>query len=231
MNKILIVEDDRKLAALTAEFLQQHAFEVSTLARGDTVLPWLDKHPVDLVILDLMLPGRDGFEICKDIRRQNDLPILMLTARSDNIDQIIGLENGADDYVIKPVEPRLLLARIKALLRRNHKESREQRDVIELAQLVIRRSTRSAELGGSELGLTSSEFELLWLLCEHAGEVVSRDDILLHLRGIDFDGFDRSADVIISRLRRKLGELGEHAHRIKTVWSRGYLLTTQAEQH
>ncbi|MBE9608177.1 response regulator transcription factor [Chitinilyticum piscinae] len=229
MNKILIVEDDRKLAALTAEFLQQHAFDVSTLARGDAVLPWLDKHAVDLVILDLMLPGRDGFEVCKDIRRQHDLPILMLTARGDSIDQIIGLENGADDYVVKPVEPRLLLARVKALLRRNHKESREQRDLITLGALQIRRSTRTALLAGREMTLTSSEFELLWLLCERAGEVVSRDEILLHLRGIDFDGFDRSADVIISRLRRKLGEQQDHPHRIKTVWAKGYQLTAAGD--
>ncbi|WP_028453946.1 response regulator transcription factor [Chitinilyticum litopenaei] len=229
MNRILIVEDDRKLAALTAEFLLQHAFAVSTLARGDVVQGWLEKNPVDLVILDLMLPGRDGFDVCKQIRRDSDVPILMLTARGDSIDQIVGLENGADDYVVKPVEPRLLLARIKALLRRNHKENREQRDVIALAQLNIQRSTRSASIGATALNLTSSEFELLWLLCERAGEVVSRDDILLHLRGIDFDGFDRSADVTISRLRRKLGDAACPAHRIKTVWSKGYLLTTAVE--
>ena len=134
MAKILLVEDDVKLSALIQEYLQQNSYQVVCLYRGDEVLPYLTKNTADLIVLDLMLPGIDGFEVCKQLRASQEMPVLMLTARGDDIDQVIGLELGADDYVVKPVEPRVLLARIKALLRRNNKVSSE---LITLGNLII----------------------------------------------------------------------------------------------
>ncbi|MDN3576224.1 response regulator transcription factor [Chitinimonas viridis] len=227
MARILYVEDDIKLSALIRDYLSLHGFEVYCLHRGDQVLPWLARQQADLLLLDLMLPGLDGLEVCRQLRAQQTLPILMLTARGNDIDHVLGLELGADDYIIKPVEPRVLVARIKAVLRRQAGAGSE---VLRLGQLNLDRVARRATLGQLELELTSSEFELLYLLTSKAGTVLSRDDIINHLRGIDFDGHDRSADVLVSRLRRKLGDDPREPRCIKTVWNRGYLLLPPEEQ-
>jgi two-component system OmpR family response regulator/two-component system response regulator RstA len=230
-TRILLVEDDERLADLTAEYLRKNDFEVAIEARGDSAeVRILDDDP-ELVILDVMLPGKDGFEVCRAVREKYKGVILMLTARDEDLDQILGLELGADDYIAKPVQPRLLLARIKALLRRAPgvaaDESAEADAAAELAfgSFRISQATRSAHLGDEAIDLTTAEFDLLWLLAQHAGSILSRDDLLQELRGIGFDGLDRSIDARISRLRRKLGDDPENPTRIKTVRSKGYLFS------
>lgn len=231
-TRILLVEDDGRLADLTAEYLRKNDFEVTIEPRGDTAESRiLDENP-ELVILDVMLPGKDGFEVCRSVRERYNGVILMLTARDEDLDQILGLELGADDYLAKPVQPRLLLARIKALLRRfpgalPTEGSPESGEAAQLAFgfFSISQATRSATLGNDAIDLTTAEFDLLWLLARHAGTILSRDDLLLQLRGIGFDGLDRSIDARISRLRRKLGDDPENPTRIKTVRGKGYLFS------
>ncbi len=232
-TRILLVEDDERLAKLTAEYLHKNDFEVLVEANGNKAeTRILDERP-DMVILDIMLPGKDGFEICRAVRAQYRGVILMLTARDEDFDQILGLELGADDYITKPVQPRLLLARIKALLRRAPgnpvvaDESAEPSEPAELSfgRFRISQATRSTQLGDDGIDLTTAEFDLLWLLARHAGSILSRDDLLQELRGIGFDGLDRSIDARISRLRRKLGDDPENPTRIKTVRGKGYLFS------
>lgn len=228
---ILLIEDDARLAGLTAEYLRKNDFEVAIEARGDAAEARILGDRPDLVILDVMLPGKDGFEVCRAVRPHYTGVILMLTARDEDFDQILGLELGADDYIAKPVQPRLLLARIKALLRRAPGASggagSESGELTELAfgSFHISQATRSAQLGTEPIDLTTAEFDLLWLLALHAGSILSRDDLLQKLRGIGFDGLDRSIDARISRLRKKLGDDPENPTRIKTVRAKGYLFS------
>ena len=229
-TRILLVEDDERLAKLTAEYLRKNEFEVTIEGRGDTAEARILKEDPDLVILDVMLPGKDGFEVCRAVRQQYKGVILMLTARDEDLDQILGLELGADDYIAKPVQPRLLLARIKALLRRapgsgESGPSADETDELEFDNFRISQATRNAHLGEDIIDLTTAEFDLLWLLARHAGNILSRDDLLQELRGIGFDGLDRSIDARISRLRRKLGDDPENPTRIKTVRGKGYLFS------
>ncbi|MEM9440890.1 MAG: winged helix-turn-helix domain-containing protein, partial [Pseudomonadota bacterium] len=206
-------------------------------SRGDAAPEHILERQPALVILDLMLPGRDGLDVCRDVRPFYSGPILMLTARDDDVDQVVGLELGADDYVNKPVEPRVLLARIRALLRR-----RSAVDVVErrteitpdtinelsFGALTISLARREVMLDDDLVDLTTNEFELLWLLASHAGTILSRDETLSSLRGIGYDGLDRSVDNCISKLRRKLGDSRTNPTRIKTVRSKGYLFVADA---
>ena len=224
-TRILLVEDDERLAKLTAEYLRKNEFEVTIEGRGDTAEARILKEDPDLVILDVMLPGKDGFEVCRAVRQQYKGVILMLTARDEDLDQILGLELGADDYIAKPVQPRLLLARIKALLRRapgsgESGPSADETDELEFGNFRISQATRNAHLGEDIIDLTTAEFDLLWLLARHAGNILSRDDLLQELRGIGFDGLDRSIDARISRLRRKLGD--DPTRYVTTVRGVGY---------
>ena len=231
-TRILLVEDDDRLAKLTAEYLTKNDFDVDIEARGDTAETRILSDDPDLVILDIMLPGKDGFEVCRGIRAQYKGVILMLTARDEDLDQILGLELGADDYLAKPVQPRLLLARIKALLRHapaattgDATSPAGESDELSFGNFHISQATRSTHLGDESIDLTTAEFDLLWLLASHAGNILSRDDLLQKLRGIGFDGLDRSIDARISRLRRKLGDDPENPTRIKTVRGKGYLFS------
>ncbi len=230
--RILLVEDDSRLAALTQEYLQQQAMRVSIEHRGDRACQRIVSECPDLVVLDLMLPGLDGLEVCKAVRSQYSGPILMLTARDEDIDQVVGLEIGADDYVTKPVQPRLLLARIRALLRRfdgaADRVPYSAENEVRIGCFRMSMAAREAWLNDIPLALTTNEFELLWLLASHAGEVLSRDAILNQLRGIGFDGFDRSVDIRVSRLRKKLGDDTQRPFRIKTVRGKGYLFAKEA---
>ncbi len=227
MTRILLVEDDERLAGLTAEYLSRNDLQVSIEPRGDTAESRILAEQPDLVILDVMLPGKDGFEVCRAIRPHYRGVILMLTARDEDFDQILGLELGADDYIAKPVQPRVLLARIKALLRRLPAASEHDTasDQLVFGNFRISQSTRTASLGTQAIDLTTAEFDLLWLLASHAGNVLSRDDLLQELRGIGFDGLDRSIDARISRLRKKLNDDPENPTRIKTVRGKGYLFS------
>lgn len=235
--RILLVEDDERLAELTAEYLRKNDFEVAIETRGDAAEARILNERPDLVILDVMLPGKDGLDVCLAVRSSYAGIILMLTARDEDFDQILGLELGADDYIAKPVQPRLLLARIKALLRRspgasgaNHPSASASTEPSELSELSfgsfrISQATRTTHLGAEVIDLTTAEFDLLWLLARHAGSVLSRDDLLQELRGIGFDGLDRSIDARISRVRKKLGDDPENPTRIKTVRGKGYLFS------
>jgi two-component system response regulator RstA len=219
---LLLVEDDIRLARLVQEYMEQHAFTVKVERRGDTAVQRIIDDQPDLVILDLMLPGLDGMDVCRQVRSQYRNPILMLTARDEDIDQVLGLELGADDYVIKPVKPRVLLARIQNLLKRFNPEP-ETRTSFTIGELHISSKTREATLGGKPLSLSSQEFELLYLLASNAGTILSRDDILSTLSGIEYDGLDRSVDIRIARLRKLLMDDPANPRFIKTVRSVGYL--------
>src|SRR6185312_13352962 len=188
----------------------------------------VERDPPDLVILDLGLPGEDGTTICRQLRPDYTNPILILTARNSDIDHVLGLELGADDYVIKPVEPRVLLARIGALLRRSHAPGPAARKVLQFGGLTINVTSRAVHLDGHAILLSGNEFDLLVHLASHAGEIQSRETLFKDLFKREYDGTDRLLDMRISRLRRKLGDEAETAERIKTVWGQGYLFVPDA---
>jgi two-component system OmpR family response regulator/two-component system response regulator RstA len=226
MARILLVEDDLSLQQLTKDYLVQNGCTVDVLSDGLAVMPFLESNNIDLIILDVMLPGKDGFSVCREVRDKYAVPILMLTAKGEDFDQVIGLELGADDYVIKPVEPRVLLARVNALLRRQQSEKKS--DDVQFGKLVIDRNSRQVKLANEEIVLTSHEFELLWLLANSAGDVLSRDYVHEKMIGRQYDGLDRTVDVRVSRLRKKLGDNTDKPYRIKTVWGQGYLFVADA---
>ena len=227
MTKILLVEDDTALAELIASYLNHFNFDVSVVHRGDQALERARAIGPELVILDLMLPGLDGLHVCRQLRDEAPgLPIIMLTARDKNEDQILGLETGADDYVAKPCEPRVLLARIRTLLRRSTPaEPRHDSRRIVIGQLVIDLSERHVQWRKQTVELSSGEYNLLLVLVKNVGEVLSREQLIQELRGIEFNGVDRSVDVAISKLRRKFEDNPGDPRKIKTVWGRGYLLS------
>ncbi|MBE0505202.1 MAG: response regulator [Marinospirillum sp.] len=230
---ILIVEDDARLATLTREYLEGNGFQISIEGDGARAVERIDRENPDLIILDVMLPGEDGLSICRKVKMEKDIPILMLTARTDDMDQVVGLEMGADDYVAKPVRPRVLLARVRALLRRSEVQpvtadsNEPQSSRLEFGDLVIDSAMREAWLKGESIDLTSAEFDLLWLLASSAGRVLTREEIFTALRGIEYDGQDRSIDVRVSRIRPKVGDDPMHPRRIKTVRSKGYLFVKE----
>ena len=228
LPKILIVEDDERLARLTQEYLIRNGLEVGVEPHGNRAIRRIIAEQPDMVVLDVMLPGADGLTICREVRPHYHQPILMLTARTEDMDQVLGLEMGADDYVAKPVQPRVLLARIRALLRRTDKTPEDEvAQRIEFDDLVIDNGGRSVTLNGELVDFTSAEYDLLWLLASNAGRILSREDIFERLRGIEYDGQDRSIDVRISRIRPKIGDDPENPKRIKTVRSKGYLFVKE----
>lgn len=227
--RILIVEDNERLATLTQDYLRKNGLEVAIETDGSVAIERIVNEQPDLVVLDVMLPGADGLTVCREVRPQYHQPILMLTARTDDMDQVLGLEMGADDYVAKPVQPRVLLARIRALLRRSDVvPSDDVPNRLEFGNLVIDNGGRSVTLDDELVDFTSAEYDLLWLLASNAGKILSREDIFERLRGIEYDGQDRSIDVRISRIRPKIGDDPENPKRIKTVRSKGYLFVKES---
>jgi DNA-binding response OmpR family regulator len=225
---ILLVEDDLRLAELVSRYLEGNGMNVAIVSRGDEVIAQVERDQPDLVILDLGLPGEDGMTICRQLRPDYSNPILILTARNSDIDHVLGLELGADDYVIKPVEPRVLLARIGALLRRSRSQSSPARKLLQFGRLTINIASRAVHLEGQAVALSGNEFDLLVHLAAHAGEIQSRETLFKDLFHREYDGIDRMLDIRISRLRRKLGDEAETAERIKTVWGQGYLFVPDA---
>lgn len=219
---IVLVEDDLRLAELVRSYLESNGFRVAVEHHGNGVVAQVQRERADLVILDLGLPGRDGFSICRELRTFSQVPILILTARDSDIDHVVGLELGADDYVIKPVEPRVLVARIHALLRRSKSTSSGENSTLCFGALSINTASRSVTLGGQAVALSSNEFDLLLFLAARAGEIQSRETLYQKLYGREYNGLDRTLDVRISHLRRKLGDTDE-AEKIKTIWGHGYL--------
>jgi two-component system OmpR family response regulator len=225
---ILLVEDDLRLSELVSRYLQNNGFHVTVVHNGDAVLDQVQREHPDLVILDIGLPGKDGFSICRQLRLTYSEPILILTAREHDIDHVLGLELGADDYVIKPVEPRVLMARINALIRRSRSPRRVESRKLRFGALLINTGSRLVSLNDNLMTLSSNEFDLLVHLATHAGEVQSREVLYRELLGREYDGIDRILDVRISHLRRKLGDEADNPARIKTVWGQGYLFVPDA---
>lgn len=228
MKHILLVEDDLRLASLIEQFLIKNQFKVSVLHSGKKACEYILKYQPDLVLLDVMLPELDGFSICREIRGKFTNPILFLTAKDSDFDHVLGLEIGADDYIIKPVEPHVLLARINMVLRRVKNYKKEHVDEIHIGLLDVFKKSRQVFLKDERIELTTHEFELLWLLASKAGDVQSREVIHRKMLGREYDGFDRSVDVRISRLRKKLGDNTESPFKIITVWGKGYLFSNTA---
>jgi len=229
LPRVLIVEDDDRLASLTQEYLIRNGLEVGVESDGNRAIRRIIEDQPDMVVLDLMLPGADGLSVCREVRAQGfQQPILMLTARTEDMDQVLGLEMGADDYVAKPVQPRVLLARIRALMRRSDKTMEDLPQRLDFGELIIDNGARAVILNGTTVEFTSAEYDLLWLLASNAGRILSREDIFERLRGIEYDGQDRSIDVRISRIRPKIGDDPENPRRIKTVRSKGYLFVKES---
>jgi DNA-binding response OmpR family regulator len=223
-KQILIIDDDQKLNELLKSYLAKFEMKVEAASHPDEGLTLMRRVKPDLIILDVMLPGKDGFEVCKIIRKESKTPIIMLTARGEVTDKVVGLEIGADDYLSKPFEPRELVARIQSVLRRQSPQS-PRMELVKSGDLTVDLVKRTATLKRKALNLTTSEFEVLAFFLANPGAVMNRDQILEHLRGIESDAFNRSVDIAISRLRRKLGEKAEKPKFFKTVWGSGYLFT------
>jgi len=227
-KRILLVDDDEKLRRLIKEYLEGYEFQVLTLADGEAVMKSIRKESPEIVILDIMLPKKDGLEVLKEIRAASNVPVIMLTAKGEEADRVVGLELGADDYLPKPFSPRELLARIKAVLRRLEQgmkptdgESEGLR--LEEGNLVLDKARQTLLVEGKEIALSSTEYRVLKVLMENPNRVLSRDQIMTMAQGKDFMAFDRSIDVHISKLRAKLESDPRSPKRIKTIWGSGYM--------
>ena len=221
MTKVLIIDDDRKHNELLQAYFKRFGINLIAALEAEDGMRKLNREDPDLLLLDVMLPGKDGFEICREVRKSNSIPIIMLTARGDVIDRVSGLELGADDYIPKPFEPRELVARVQAILRRSDAAGTVG-STLEFEGMTIDTETRNVQVDGKPVDLTSMEFELLLILARRHGRKMSRDDILSELRGIDAAILTRSVDIMISRLRGKLGDSVKPPRFIQTIWGRGY---------
>jgi two-component system phosphate regulon response regulator OmpR len=227
-KKVLIVDDDSKLRKLLREYLEDYGFEVLDLSDGLSVVKTLREESPDIIILDVMMPKKDGIEVLKEVRTEFDVPVIMLTAKGDDADRIVGLELGADDYLPKPFNPRELLARIKAVLRRFPIRDKigakgDENIFVEAGGLVLNKAKQTLLIEDKEVELSWTEYKVLEALMEHPNRVMSRDELMNLARGRDFMAFDRSIDVHISRLRAKLEPDPRSPKRIKTVWGTGYM--------
>jgi len=224
ITRILLVEDDDRLAAMVSDYLGAAGLRVHTEGSGERALDLLLREPFDAVVLDLMLPGIDGLEVCRRLRAlpgaAAEVPVLMLTARGDAADRVVGLELGADDYLPKPFEPRELLARLRAILRRGRARNP---DVLRFGRLEIDRAARELRLDGALREITGYQFALLLVLAEHAGRVLTREQLLDQAKGAPLEAFDRSIDVHVSRIRQAIEDDAKHPRRIITVRGAGYV--------
>ena len=232
-TEVLVIDDDEELSSLLKAFLSKAGLSVLSATEPEQGLRLFRRRQPAVLILDVMMPGKDGFEVCREIRRESAVPIIMLTARGDVADKVQGLELGADDYLPKPFDPRELLARIRTVLRRSKakapRESRLQR--LKSGSLSLDLGSRSASLKSKALNLSSGEFEILSLFMQNPGSVLERDQILSSVRAQNVETFDRSVDLAISRLRAKLGDSGKNPGFIKTIWGSGYLFAGKVTRH
>ncbi len=224
MNKVLIIDDDEELCELVSEYLSVEGFETSVVHDGASGLSEARSGKYDLAILDVMMPKMNGFEVLKNLRTDSTLPVLMLTARGDDMERIVGLESGADDYLPKPFNPRELVARLRAILRRVQGDDTEREKIV-VDDIEISDTARTAKLDGEEIILTSVEFDLLKHLLIEAGKVIKKEDLSLRVLDRELSPYDRSLDMHISNLRKKLGNRPDGSERIKTVRSVGYIYT------
>ena len=231
-GKVLIIDDDQRLCRMLKEYLETNGMSIDILNNGDGVGAALAARSPDIIILDIMLPGKDGLEVLKELRGDYDTPVIMLTAKGEDTDRIVGLELGADDYLAKPFNPRELLARIKAVLRRSREgESSaaavQTEGLIQAGGLALNCFAQTVDVAGVVHELSSTEFKLLEVLMRHPNKVLSRDQLMTLVRGRDFMAFDRSIDVHISKLRAKLEPDTRSPKRIKTIWGTGYMFVDQ----
>lgn len=227
VKHILVVEDDSSLAEWISDYLLDHGYSITVANQGDYALAMIAEERPDLVLLDVMLPVKNGFDVCQEARAFYTGPILFMTACVEDGDEIQGLEVGADDYLTKPIRPQVMLARIKALLRRATDDNIKQQLVFD--SLTLNATAKSVTIEQQALDLNANEFDVLWLLALKVGTVVSRTDLIAELRGIEYDGFDRSIDIRISRLRKKLHEANNQPYKIKTIRGKGYLFCREDE--
>jgi DNA-binding response OmpR family regulator len=227
-DRILMIEDDESLSAMVAEYLGEHGFDVHTEPDAGRGLRTLSESPFDALILDVMLPDLDGFEVCRRVRADSDVAVLMLTARGDDTDRIVGLELGADDYLPKPFNPRELLARLRAVLRRRGRGSTST-GALRFGRLEIDRDARAVRVAGETRSLTSHQFDLLRVLAENAGRVLSRDILMQRVRGQSLEAFDRSIDVHVSRIRATIEDDPRHPKRLITVRGVGYVFAQRQD--
>jgi two-component system, OmpR family, response regulator len=222
--KILFIEDDEHLARLTGRYLEGSGFLVHWVATGPDAVAEATQRQFDVLLLDLMLPGRDGMDVCRELRTRTDVPIIMVTARKDEVDRILGLDAGADDYVTKPFSSRELVSRIRAVVRRARGAVGPTRKVIQAGVIVLDPSNMRVTVSGRDVALTTYEFALLKVLVERAGQVLSREQLLDLAKGSADEAYDRSIDVQISRLRQKLGDDARQPRYLKTIRGSGYML-------
>jgi len=235
MSKIVFVEDDPEVGALIAAYLGKHDMDVIVEPRGDRAEALIARENPELVLLDIMLPGKDGMTLCRDLRQQWSGPIVLLTSLDSDMNHILALEMGANDYILKTTPPAVLLARLRLHLRQRSATAPEpapsvliQHKTLRFGTLSIDPVNRQVLLAGEEVALSTADFELLWELATHAGQIRDRDALLKNLRGVTYDGLDRSVDVAISRLRKKLHDSASEPYRIKTVRNKGYLFAPHA---
>jgi DNA-binding response OmpR family regulator len=233
-TKILVVDDDADLRLLLADYLRREGYQVDTVEDGTAMDAWLETETPDLLILDLMLPGEDGLTLARRLRKRSQVPIVMISARGDDVDRIVGLEVGADDYLPKPFNPRELLARIRAVLRRQGPSASaaaepEETDVISFGDYRLDPERRELTRNGEPLSLTGGEFDLLHILSRHPNRVLDRDRLLDLLKGYERSPFDRSIDVQVARLRAKIEPDTKRPRYIRTVWGKGYMFTPRGE--
>lgn len=225
-GRVLIIEDDSKIRMLLKEYLEGNDFQVAVLSDGNKAIESINSESPDIVILDIMLPGKNGLEVLKEIRQKSSIPVVMLTAKGEDADRIVGLELGADDYLPKPFNPRELLARMRAVMRRTFKDKEVEPDsdnLIIAGGITLNRAKQTARLGEEEIELSSTEYKILEVLMTNPSVILSRDQIMNYARGRDFMAFDRSIDVHISKLRSKLEKDPGGPKRIKTIWGSGYM--------
>jgi len=219
---ILVVEDETKLAALLKDYLERADYRVTCVERGDQVIPFAKRHDLDLILLDLMLPGMDGMEVCRELRKFSTVPVIMITARVEEIDRLLGLELGADDYICKPYSPREVVARVKAVLRRTHAQPSEKR--LSSGGIELNQDTHQVWIMGNEIKLTPSEFKLLRVVMAHPGRVFSRAELVNLVQGYEFEGYERTIDSHIKNLRKKIAAAGMESDVILSVYGEGYKL-------
>lgn len=231
-NKILLVEDDTTLADWVAEYLSEQGFKVKHIARGDLVINAAKQFEPNIVLLDVMIPGINGIEVCRLLRQCSQVPIIMLTARADEFDEVIGLEAGASDYVIKPVRPRALLARINNILKSHSLQSNTHNlhhaDEIIHGDLAIYTESKRVVYQGQEISLTTNLFDFLLYLAKNSGQVVGRDQVFRAIKGREYDGSDRRFDVMLSSLRKLFKDDPQNPKKFKTIWGKGYLFVADA---
>lgn len=220
-TRVLIVDDDPNINQLIKLYLEKEGYETETAERGDDALNLFKKNPPQIVLLDLMLPGMDGWQVCREIRKISTIPIIMLTAKDETFDKVLGLELGADDYMTKPFDPKELIARIKAVMRRTQTAVAPERELA-FPNLVINMSTYLVTYNGKDIKMPPKEIELLYFLAAHPNKVFTRDQLLEQVWGFDYFGDSRTVDVHIKRIREKLPGSEEYGWQIKTVWSVGY---------